>query len=62
VVAQDYCMKGGKVSIPVRKSFLYYFQKRLRLDVAKIADNPRETPVVVQNENAFRHAVAEAEK
>jgi hypothetical protein len=62
VVAQDYCMKGGKVSIPVRKSFLYYFQKRLRLDVAKIADNPRETPVVVQNKNAFRHAVAEAEK
>lgn len=62
VVAQDYCMEGGKVSIPVRKSFLYYFQKRLRLDVAQILDNPRETPVVVQNDEAFRFAIAEAEK
>jgi hypothetical protein len=62
VVAQDYCMKGGKVSIPVRKSFLYYFQKRLRLDVGQVVDDPRETPVVVQNEIAFRQAVAEAER
>jgi hypothetical protein len=62
VVAQDYCMEGGKVSIPVRKSFLYYFQKRLRLDVAHILDNPRETPVIVQNEDAFNSAVAEADK
>lgn len=62
VVAQDYCMKAGKVSIPVRKSFLYYFQKRLRLDVAHILDNPRETPVTVQNEDAFNSAVAEADK
>jgi hypothetical protein len=59
VVAQDYCMEGGKVSIPVRKSFLYYFQKRLRLDVAQILDNSRETPVTVQNEDAFNSAVAE---
>lgn len=62
VVAQDYCMKAGEVSIPVRKSFLYYFQKRLRLDVGKIVDDPRETPVVVQNENAFREAIAEAKE
>lgn len=62
VVAQDYCMEGGKVSIPVRKSFLYYFQKRLRLDVAHILDNPSETPVVVQNVKAFKFAIAEAKK
>jgi hypothetical protein len=62
VVAQDYCMEGGKVSIPVRKSFLYYFQKRLRLDVAHILDNPRESPVVVRNDKAFKLAIAEAEK
>jgi len=62
VVAQDYCMEGGKVSIPVRKSFLYYFQKRLRLDVARVLDNPRETPVIVQNEKAFNSAVALADK
>jgi hypothetical protein len=62
VVAQDYCMEDRKVSIPVRKSFLYYFQKRLRLDVAYILDNPRETPVIVENEDAFNSAVAEADK
>lgn len=62
VVAQDYCMEDGKVSIPVRKSFLYYFQKRLRLDIAHILDNPRETPVIVQNEESFNSAVALADK
>ncbi len=62
VVEQDYCMEGRKISIPVRKSFLYYFQKRLRLDVAQALDNPRETPVVVQNREAFNSALAEANK
>jgi hypothetical protein len=55
-------MEDGKVLIPVRKSFLYYFQKRLRLDVARVLDNPRETPVIVQNEKAFNSAVALADK
>jgi hypothetical protein len=62
IVAQDYCMKNGKISISIRKSFLYYFQKRLRLDVAQTLDNPRETPVVVHNREAFDSAVAEADK
>ena len=55
-------MKNGKISISIRKSFLYYFQKRLRLDVAQTLDNPRETPVVVHNREAFDSAVAEADK
>jgi len=62
VVAQDYCMKNGKISISIRKSFLYYFQKRLRLDVAQALDNPRETPVVVENRDAFEMALLEADR
>jgi hypothetical protein len=62
IVAQDYCMTGGKISIPVRKSFLYYFQKRLRLDVARALDNPRETPVVVENRDAFALALKETDE
>jgi hypothetical protein len=60
IVAQDYCMENGKISISIRRSFLYYFQKRLRLDVARALDNPRETPVVVENRTAFDIALQEA--
>jgi len=60
IVAQDYCMENGKISISIRRSFLYYFQKRLRLDVARALDNPRETPVVVENRIAFDIALKEA--
>ncbi len=60
IVAQDYCMENGRISISIRRSFLYYFQKRLRLDVARALDNPRETPVVVENRTAFNIALREA--
>jgi predicted DNA-binding transcriptional regulator YafY len=60
VIAQDYNMSGGNVAVPVRKALLYYFQKRLRLDVAKALDNPHESPVVVANSSAFNDALAEA--
>jgi hypothetical protein len=57
VIAQDYCMQDGRIAIPIRKSFLYYFRKRLRLDVAHILDNVRETPVIVENREAFERAL-----
>ena len=60
VIAQDYAMRGGQVKVPVRKALLYYFQKRLRLDVADKLDNPHEIPVVVANRAAFDAALAEA--
>jgi hypothetical protein len=60
VIAQDYNMVDGRVSIPVRKALLYYFQKRLRLDVASTPDNLHETPVVIANREAFTAALAEA--
>ena len=59
VIAQDYCMEYGQTAIAVRKALLYYFNKRLRLDVAKAIDDPKETPVVVLNEKAFQDALAE---
>ena len=61
VVAQDYCMEYGQVAVPVRKALLYYFNKRLRLDIAREKDRIRETPVVVLNERAFQDALTEME-
>lgn len=60
VVAQDYNMKGGRVTIPVRKALLYYFQKRLRLDTTGAVDGPQETPVLIANQDEFAQALAEA--
>lgn len=62
VVAQDYCMQDGRIAIPVRKSFLYYFRKRLRLDVAHVLDDVRETPVIVENREAFEKALVEPDR
>jgi hypothetical protein len=61
IVAQDYCMEYGQVAVPVRKALLYYFNKRLRLDVARENDRTKETPVVVMNERAFQDALREME-
>jgi hypothetical protein len=61
IIAQDYRMTEGHVRVPVRKALLYYFRKRLRLDVAHTTDNLRETPVVVANVDAFEAALTEVE-
>lgn len=54
-VEWDYAMEGGQVTVPVRLAFLYYFDKRLRLDIP--SDRPKERPVVVANEEDFRQAL-----
>jgi predicted DNA-binding transcriptional regulator YafY len=58
VVAQDFAMEDGRVVVPVRRAMLYYFSKRLRLDLG--AGDPRETPVVVSNREEFDSALSEA--
>jgi predicted DNA-binding transcriptional regulator YafY len=58
VVAQDFAMVGGRVVVPVRRAMLYYFCKRLRLDLA--SSDARETPVVVANREEFDCALSEA--
>ncbi|WP_087120726.1 WYL domain-containing protein [Brevundimonas sp. SH203] len=60
VVADDYGMTDGQVTIPVRRALLYYFNKRLRLDISDAVDRPSETPAVVKNRSAFHAALAEA--
>ncbi|MER8387080.1 WYL domain-containing protein [Mesorhizobium sp. M1380] len=59
VIAQDFGMENGRAVVPVRRALLYYFNKRLRLDVAA-DDDPREAPVVVSNREDFDAALAEA--
>ncbi|HEY4358555.1 MAG TPA: hypothetical protein VGN16_22605 [Acidobacteriaceae bacterium] len=46
-------MEYRQIAIRVRKAMLYYFEKRLRLDVAEAVDAAKETPVVVLNKEAF---------
>ena len=53
-------MENGKVVVPVRHALLYYFSKRLRLDVADRFDDPREAPVIVKNRDEFDVALSEA--
>ena len=60
VIAQDYQMTDGRAEVLVRKALLYYFQKRLRLNVIDRLDSPHELPVVVANRAAFEAALAEA--
>jgi predicted DNA-binding transcriptional regulator YafY len=62
IIAQDYGMRDDSIAIPVRRALLYYFRKRLRLDVADVLDDPHETPVVVNNRAEFDAALAEAVK
>lgn len=55
----DYGMVDGRTTISVRRAMLYYFNKRLRLDVAEHLDRPKETPVVVENREEFDRVLAE---
>ena len=48
-IAMDYQMTKGRVVIPIRCALLYYFEKRLRLDIEPTKDRPGEKPVVVEN-------------
>ena len=58
----DYAMQDGHVLLPVRYALLYYFDKRLRSDLAPQSamnsqGDPRETPVVVANQVAYEEAL-----
>jgi hypothetical protein len=53
-IALDYEMSDGFAKTTVRRALLYYFEKRLRLDID--ADNPSEKPVVIHNRGEFNKA------
>ena len=59
-VALDYEMTDGRLRMPIRRALLYYFNKRLRLDVSE-ADDPKETPIVLANKGEFRGALRSSE-
>ena len=59
IIASDYDMTNNHLTITLRKALIYYFNKRLRLDVADALDDPREAPVVVADQVAFEKALAE---
>jgi WYL domain len=59
-IALDYGMTQRKLVVPVRYALLYYFNKRLRLDVGPDLDGPQERPVVVANRTEFEEALAKA--
>lgn len=59
-IALDYAMSDGKVTVPVRYALLYYFNKRLRLDVGAHLDDPQERPVIVANPTEYGEALAKA--
>lgn len=59
IIASDYAMDNHVIEIPVRKSFLFYFKKRLRLDIADKIDSPEEIPVVIANRDEFEKALQE---
>jgi hypothetical protein len=61
-IALDYGMSDGRLTVPVRYALLYYFNKRLRLDVGPDLDGPQERPVVVANRTQFDDALREAAK
>jgi predicted DNA-binding transcriptional regulator YafY len=60
VIAQDFHMEDGRAVITIRCAMLYYFSKRLRLDVANRFDDPREAPVILKNRDEFAVALEEA--
>lgn len=52
-IERDYGMKQGQCVMKLRLALLYYFDKRLRLDVAEKQDRPKETPIVVANRKEY---------
>ena len=57
-IALDYGMTDWKVTVRVRFALLYYFTKRLRLDLGPAFDAPHERPVRVANRKQFNAALS----
>ena len=52
-IALDYQMTDGRAVLPMRCALLYYFEKRLRLDMEPGKDRPAEKPVDIENWKEF---------
>jgi predicted DNA-binding transcriptional regulator YafY len=56
-VAVEYGMSNKRAEVSLRKAMLYYFEKRMRLDLVEGSTRPQETPVVIANRREFDAAL-----
>lgn len=59
-IAIEYDMKNERLVVAVRCALLYYFNKRLRLDLPKGFDEPHQVPVVAENQRELEEAIKAA--
>jgi predicted DNA-binding transcriptional regulator YafY len=59
-VAVEHDMAEGRAEVPVRKAMLYYFEKRMRLDLADASTRPQEVPIIIANRKEFDATLKEA--
>jgi hypothetical protein len=54
VIELDYGMENGSVTIPVRRTLLYYVLKRLGLDTEPSARKPKDQQIILLNGKNIR--------
>lgn len=59
-VAVEHRMSNKRAEVLLRMAMLYYFEKRMRLDLADSWSRPQEAPVIVANRKEFDAALKEA--
>jgi predicted DNA-binding transcriptional regulator YafY len=59
-VAAEHGMVNRRVEVSLRKAMLYYFEKRMRLDLFGQSKRPQEVPLVIGNRAAFEAALKDA--
>lgn len=59
-VAAEHGMTDACAEVRLRKAMLYYFEKRMRLDLAEESAKPQEVPLIIANRNEFNAALKEA--
>lgn len=58
VIARDYGMEDGKLSLEIRNALLYYFDKRHRFDIADDKKTAVQAPIVITNYREYKNALA----
>jgi predicted DNA-binding transcriptional regulator YafY len=58
-VAVEHGMSNRRVEVSLRKAMLYYFEKRMRLDLADVSSRPQEAPIIIANRKEFNAALKE---
>lgn len=59
-IEYDYGMEKGTLRLQVRLALLFYFNKRLRLDIATIESDPQQNPLTVANPDEYANALERA--